>query len=77
MLVSLSFWNATSASEGNTFIDMAIQELGLGLENAEAPAPASEPDENPVIPSEGGVADWLCVTRSSIGLVCTFGFLNA
>lgn len=31
----------------------------------------------PVLPSEGGLAGWLCVIGSALGLFCTFGFLAA
>jgi hypothetical protein len=34
-------------------------------------------EDAPVIPPEGGIAGWLSIVGCSIGLFCTFGFLNA
>jgi MFS family permease len=35
------------------------------------------PEEQPVIPPEGGVRAWLCVLGAFFAIFCTFGFLNA
>ena len=37
----------------------------------------SEPNKESTVPPEGGRDGWLCVVGATIGLFCTFGFLNA
>ena len=50
----------------------------LKLEETEPPPTTfSEPNKEPTIPAEGGRDGWLCVVGATIGLFCTFGFLNA
>ncbi|RDW56590.1 MFS transporter-9 [Coleophoma crateriformis] len=53
------------------------QDVENNIDSSSQDGKPTPPSSAPGIPPEEGVAGWLCVVGSSIGLFCTFGFLNA
>ncbi|MCJ1384951.1 hypothetical protein MMC17_008069 [Xylographa soralifera] len=67
----------SSSKVGST--DATVHGSDVELEKAQARtlSPPNEPQAKPDMPPEEGTAGWLCAAGCTIGLFCTFGFLNA
>lgn len=71
--------NTASPASGDGLSDTPVLATPDTLEKVEhaIPADGEKSNEQPSMPPEAGLAGWLCVLGSTIGIFCTFGFLAA